>query len=75
MKSERYKKERQKEWDVMKKLKRERMKPEDEGLFKEWARCEFQRRQKVDKIKRQQEVQKMRQQYVADGVEEFFEIK
>ena len=75
MKSERYKEKRQKEWDVMKKLKREQMKPDDEELFKEWARCELQRRQQEDKIKRKKEVQKMRQQYLADGVEEFFEMK
>ena len=56
----------------MKKLKRDQMKPE---LFKEWAKCEFYRRQHEDKIKRKQEVQKMRQQYVGDGVDEYFEIE
>ena len=59
----------------MKKLKREQMKPDDEELFKEWARCEVQRRQHEDKIKRKQEVQKKRQQYVGDGVDEYFEIE
>ena len=59
----------------MKKQKRVQMKPDDEKLFKEWARCELQRRQHEDKIKRKKEVQILRQQYLADGVEEFFEMK
>ena len=75
IKLEKYEEERQKEWDEMKKRKREQMRPEDEDVFKQWARCEFERRKQEDRIKRKQEVQKMRQQYLADGGEEFFEIK
>ena len=81
IKLEKYKEERQKEWDEMKKRKREQMRPSN-GLnwwqwwqFKQWARCEFERRKQEDRIKRKQEVKKMRQQYLADGGEEFFEIK
>ena len=51
------------------------MKSEDEEIFKQWSRCEFERRKEEDKIKRKQEVQKMRQQYLADGDDGFFEIK
>merc|ERR1712062_746430 len=58
IKSEKYNKERQKEWDVIKKRKREEMKSEDEDLFKEWMKTEFERRKQEDKIKRKQEVQK-----------------
>ena len=50
----------------MKKRKREQMKSEDTELFKKWARCEYERRQQEDKIKRMQEVQKMRQRYLAE---------
>ena len=59
----------------MKKRKREQLKSEDEEIFKQWSRCEFERRKEEDKIKRKQEVQKMRQQYLADGDDGFFEIK
>ena len=59
----------------MKKRKREQMKSEDTELFKKWSTCEFERRQQEDKIKRMQEVQKMRQRYLADGDDGFFEIK
>ena len=59
----------------MKKRKREQMKNEDEEIFKQWSRCEFERRQQEDKIKRTQEVQKMRQRYLADGDDGYFEIK
>ena len=75
IKAEKYKEERQKEWEVMKKRKREQLKSEDEEIFKQWSRCEFERRKEEDKIKRKQEVQKMRQQYLADGDDGFFEIK
>ena len=51
------------------------MKSEDEEIFKQWLKTTFERRKQEDKIKRKQEVQKMRQQYLADGGEEFFEIK
>merc|ERR1719328_971749 len=69
IKSENYQKERQKEWDVMKKQKREEMKDEDEELFKKWSKTEFEKRQKEDKIKRKQEVQVMRQKYLNGGEE------
>ena len=59
----------------MKKRKGEQMKSEDTELFKKWSRCEYERRQQEDKIKRMQEVQKMRQRYLADGDDGFFEIK
>ena len=59
----------------MKKRKGEQMKSEDTELFKKWSICEFERRQQEDKIKRMQEVQKMRQRYLADGDDGFFEIK
>merc|ERR1712038_1437236 len=58
IKAEKYKEERQKEWEVMKKRKREQLKSEDEEIFKQWSRCEFERRKEEDKIKRKQEVQK-----------------
>ena len=75
MKSKLYKEERQKEWDVMKKRKWEQMKAEDVEIFKKWSRCELERRNQEDKIKRKQEVQNLRQQYLADGDDGFFEIK
>ena len=59
----------------MKKRKREQMKSEDSELFEKWSRSEFERRQQEDKIKRMQEVQKMRQRYLADGDDGFFEIE
>ena len=59
----------------MKKQKREQMKAEDEEIFKKWSRCELQRRNQEDKIKRKQEVQNLRQQYLADGDDGFIEIK
>ena len=51
----------------MKKRKREEMKDEDEELFKKWSKTEFEKRQQEDKIKRKQEVQKMRQKYLNGG--------
>ena len=51
----------------MKKRKREEMK--DEELFKKWSKTEFEKRQQEDKIKRKQEVQKMRQKYL-NGAED-----
>ena len=59
----------------MKKRKREQMKAEDEEIFKKWSRCEFEKRKQEDKIKRKQEVQNLRQKYLADGDDGFFEIK
>ena len=59
----------------MKKRKREQMKNGDEELFKQWCETEFEIRKQEDKIKRKKEVQKMRQQYLADGDAGFFEIK
>ena len=59
----------------MKKQKREDMKSEDEELFKQWSKTEFERRKLEDKIKRKQEVQKMRQKYLGDKEDEIFEIK
>ena len=59
----------------MKKRKGEQMKSEDTELFKKWSRCEFERRQQEDKIKRKQEVQKMRQKYLGDKEDKIFEIK
>jgi len=72
IKSENYQKERQKEWDVMKKQKREEMKNVDEELFKKWSRTEYERRQKEDKIKRKQEVEKMRKKYLGDREDEYY---
>ena len=43
------------------------MKDEDEELFKKWSKTEFEKRQQEDKIKRKQEVQKMRQKYLNGG--------
>ena len=59
----------------MKKRKREEMKSEDEEIFKQWLRTAFERRKQEDKIKRKQEVQKMRQKYLGDKEDEIFEIK
>jgi len=75
IKSEKYNEERQKEWDVMKKQKREEMKSGDEEIFKQWLKTAFERRKQEDKIKRKQEVQKMRQKYLGDKEDEIFEIK
>merc|ERR1712156_1257193 len=74
IKSEKYNEERQKEWDVMKKRKREEMKSEDDEIFKQWLKTAFERRKQEDKIKRRQEVQKMRQKYLGDKEDEIFEI-
>ena len=59
----------------MKKQKREQMKAEDEEIFKKWSTCELERRNQEDKVKRKQEVQNLRQQYLADGDDGFIEIK
>ena len=59
----------------MKKRKREELKSEDEEIFKQWLKTTFERRKQEDKIKRKQEVQKMRQKYLGDKEDEIFEIK
>ena len=56
----------------MKKQKREEMKNVDEELFKKWSRTEYERRQKEDKIKRKQEVEKMRKKYLGDREDEYY---
>ena len=59
----------------MKKRKREELKSEDEEIFKQWLKTTFERRKQEDKIKRKQEVQKMRQKYLGEKEDEIFEIK
>jgi len=75
LKIELYKKERQKEWNELKKKKMEEITAENKDDFQEWTKVEFAKRAKEDKMKRRKEVQELRNFYLGGQEDKKFEIE
>jgi len=74
LKTELYKKERQKEWNELKKKKMEEITAENKDDFQEWTKVEFAKRVKEDKMKRRKEVQELRNFYLGGQEDKKFEL-